>query len=69
MHESPHKTQDVLDFIALRRELMFPVGKHTGGSKDECNVQLCIFDTDAFMRTAAKHEVVLRVGVGRAFGI
>lgn len=48
---------------------MLPVGEHAGGGKDECNVQLRIFDTDAFVRTTAKHEVVLRVGVGRGVGI
>lgn len=48
---------------------MLPVGKHAGGGEDECNVRLCVLNTDAFVRTTAKHEVILRVGIGRAVGI
>ena len=48
---------------------MFPVGEYARGGKNECNVQLCVLETDAFMRTAAKHEVVLRVGVGSVLGV
>ena len=66
---SPHRTQDILDFVALRRQMVLPVGKHAGGCKDESNVQLCVLDTNAFMRTTAKYEVVLRIGIGRVVGI
>ena len=66
---STHKTQDILDLIALRREMVLPVGEHTGGGKDESHVQLCILDTDAFVRATAKHEIIFRIGVGRAIGI
>jgi hypothetical protein len=68
-HRSPRETQDALDFIALRREMVLPVGEHTGSGKDESHAQLCILDTDAFVRATTKHEIVLRVGISRAIGI
>lgn len=45
--------------------MMLPVGEHASSGKDESHVQLCVLDTDTFVRTATKHEVILGVGVGR----
>lgn len=66
---SQHGTQDVLDFIALGRQMMLPVGKHAGGGKDESNIHLRVLNTDTFVGTTAKYEIVLRVGIGRVVGI
>jgi hypothetical protein len=58
-----------LDFVTLRRKIMFPVRQHTRIRQHKGYVHRCILDANTFVGTTPEYQVVPRVCVGRTLRV
>lgn len=63
------RKEDLLDFITLWGELVFPVHKDSGVCQYQRHVHRCILDTNALVGTAAEDEIAPGVGIGTALRV
>ena len=62
MH-SPNK--NLLDFVAQRREVMFPVHHGHSGGQHQSNIHSGVFESDAAMRPGTENKIIFGIGVSR----